>query len=142
MENTIVIAGIVTSIHPITAEQLSNMEELSANLGLASVLTFAQNINRTIDINVRFVCQDETIHTDWFKDFCHKISTVFYLGRKYNLGLTGPIEVADTFYDHLGAELFVENGITTLQHGRMEHDVFQLAGYCRVIDPLPRIELA
>lgn len=142
MENTIVIAGIVTSIHPVTTEQLSNMEELSANLGLASVLTFAENMNRTIDINVRFVCQDETIHTDWFKDFCHKISTVFYLGRKYDLGIEGPIEVSDLFYEHLGGEIYVENGVTTFQNGRMEHDVFQLAGYCKIIDPLPHPSLA
>lgn len=142
MKNTIVISGTVTSNHPIATEQLSSMEELSSNLGLGSVVTFSENMNRTIDINVRFACQEETIHTDWFKDFCHKVATVFYLGRKYGLELTGPIEVADIFYEHLGVEIFVENGITTVQHGRMEHDVFQLAGHCRVIDPLPRIELA
>lgn len=142
MENTIVIAGTVTSHHPITVEQLSGMEELSSNLGLSSVLTFAENMNRTVDINVRFACSEETIHTDWFKDFCHKIATVFYLGRKYEIGLTGPIEVGDVFYEDLGGEIFVENGITTFQHGRMEHDVFQLAGYCNIIDPLPRMELA
>lgn len=142
MNNTIVISGIVTSNYPITTEQLSKMEDLSSNLGLGSVLTFSENMNRTIDINVRLACPDETIHTDWFKDFCHKVSTVFYLGRKYGMELTGPIEVADIFYEHLGAEIFVENGITTVQHGRMEHDVFQLAGYRNLIDPLPRIELA
>lgn len=141
METTLVISGTVTSELPITAEQLSNMETLSSHLGLSSILTFSENMNRTVDIKVRFACA-ESIHTEWFKEFIRKLATVFYLGDKYDLRLAGPIEASDVFYEHLAGEINVENGATTFQHGRMEDEVFQLAGHCKIIDPLPHPGLA
>lgn len=141
MENTLVISGTVTSELPITPEQLTKMETLSSHLGLASVLTFSENMNHTVDINVRYACS-ESIHTEWFKDFIKKLSTVFYLGEKYDLRLAGPINAADVFYEHLEGEINVENGVTTFQDGRMEHEVFQLAGHRKIIDPLPHPGLA
>lgn len=141
METTLVISGTVTSELPVTPEQLSKMETLSSHLGLASILTFSENMNRTIDITVRYACA-ESIHTEWFKEFTRRLATVFYLGERYDLRLTGPIEASDVFYEHLAGEINVENGATTFQHGRMEDEVFQLAGHCRIIDPLPHPELA
>lgn len=137
----IVVSGTITSDFPIIPEQLAKMKDLSSNLGLASILTFSEHMNHTVEIKVFYACP-ETIHTDWFKEFVHKLATVFYLGRKYDLGLTGPIEISDLFYEHLGGELYVESGVTTFQQGRMEYGVFELAGHCKVINPLPRPELA
>ena len=141
METTLVISGTVTSELPITPEQLAKMETLSSHLGLASILTFSENMNRTVDINARYACS-ESIQTEWFAEFVRKLATVFYLGEKFDLRLAGSIEASDVFYEHLEGEINVENGSTTFQDGRMEDGVFQLAGLRKIIDPLPHPGLA
>lgn len=139
MTNRIVISGILSSDFPITPEQLSHMETLSSNLGLDSILTFTEQMNRTIEIEVFFVCP-EAVDSDWFMEFCRKIATITYLAEKYGLGLTGLINVSDANRGHPVGEIDVASG--TLQQVTLDYDEYVLAGYRAVIDPLPRVELA
>jgi hypothetical protein len=141
MTSGIIISGILNSDFPITPEQLSKMETLSSNLGLASILTFSEQMNRTIEIEVYFVCP-ETVESDWFMEFSRKIATVTYLGEKYSLRLNGLINVSDGVLGHPVGEIDVMGATNTVQQARLDYDKYVLAGYRAVIDPLPRLELA
>lgn len=141
MASGIVISGILSSDFPIMPEQLAQMENLSSNLGLASILTFSEHMNRTIDIEVFFACP-ETVESDWFLEFSRKIATITYLGEKYDLRLTGLINVSDANFGHPVGEIDVRGGTNTVQQVMLDYDEYVLAGQRAVIDPLPRTELA
>lgn len=141
MTQGIIISGILNSDFPITPEQLSHMETLSSNLGLASILTFSEQMNRTIEIEVFFGCP-ETVESDWFMEFSRKIATITYLGEKYGIQLNGLINVSDAGRGHPVGEIDVVGGTNTVQQTRLDYDEYILTGYRSVIDPLPRVELA
>jgi hypothetical protein len=138
MTNKIIISGILSSDFPITAEQLSKTEELSSHLGLSSVLTFSENLNRTIDIEVFYVCS-ESVDSDWFRKFSRQIATIGYLGEKYDLRLNGLINVSDGYYGHPVGEIDIEGG--TMKHSVLDYDEYVLAGHREMLIPFILPEL-
>jgi hypothetical protein len=117
------------------------MENLSSNLGLASILRFTEQMNHTIDMEVHFV-SPESVDSDWFSEFSRKIATVTYLAEKYDLRLTGLINVSDITFGHPVGEIDVVGGTNTVQQVTLDYNEYVLAGHRAVVDPLPRIELA